>query len=71
MSFGSWKLSSRDLAGSIIEQSIDLEIGSISELRSECMDYIDRYDEVCVGYLNALAEKLPAEDDDTFYSFAK
>jgi hypothetical protein len=72
LSFGSGKWKSRDLAGNIIEkQSIDLEIGGISELQDECMNYIDRYDEVCAGYLNALAEKLPTEDGDTFYSFVK
>lgn len=72
LSFGSGKWKSRDLAGNIIEeQSIDLEIGGVSELQGECMNYIDRYDEVCASYLNALAEKLPTEDDDIFYSFAK
>ena len=69
LSFGSGKWESRDLAGNIIqEQSIDLDIGSISELQGECMNYIGRYDEICAGYLNALAEKLPAEDDNIFYS---
>ena len=72
LSFGAGKWKSLDLAGNIVEeQSIDLEIGGISELQNECMNYIDSYDEVCAGYLNALAEKLPIEDDDTFYSFAK
>lgn len=71
-SFGSGKWKSRDLTGNIIEeQSIDLEIGSISELHIECMNYINSYDEVCTIYLNALGEKLPAEDSDTIYSFIK
>ncbi|MFT3893604.1 MAG: hypothetical protein QM730_18400 [Anaerolineales bacterium] len=72
LSFGSGKWKSRDLTGNTIEeQSIDLEIGGISEMRSECMNFIDRYDEVCAEYLNALAEKLPVEEGDTFYSFVK
>ncbi len=71
LSFGSGKLSTRDSAGNITKQSVDLEIQGIPALHSQCMDYIDRYDEVCANYLEALAEKLPIDDGDNRYSVSK
>jgi hypothetical protein len=71
LSFGSGRRSTRDSAGKITEQSMDLEIKGIAELQSECMAYIDLYDEVCANYLKTLADKLPAEESSVFYSFEK
>ncbi len=71
LSFGSGKLSTRDFAGNITKQSVDLEIRGIPELHNNCMEYIDRYDECCANYLKALAAKLPLGHDDNFYSFLK
>jgi hypothetical protein len=69
--FGAMKLSSQNSTGIVTNQSVDLEIGSIHELHNQCMEYLDRFDDICACYLESLIQKLPVSDRDTKYSFLK
>jgi hypothetical protein len=72
MAFGSFRMTSRDSSGKVIEQQcVDLEIKGILELHKRCMEYIDEYDEICANYLTTIISKLPIIDGDNFYYLLK
>jgi hypothetical protein len=59
LTFGGMKLRGRDTTGNVISESADMEIGGIPELSAECSNYLDRYDQICAGYLSTMCAKLP------------
>lgn len=58
---------SRDSAGEIIDKSADFEIRGISEMKTQCMNYIDKYDSVCAEYLCRIKASLPITVDNIQY----
>jgi hypothetical protein len=68
MTFGEFKIVVRDPAGTVVEQSDDLEIRGIIEVDVMCTAYLDEYEEVCADFLHAIAQKLPYETNNFRYS---
>jgi hypothetical protein len=68
LTFGAMKLTVRDRAGKVVNQSADMEIGGIPELSTECSKYINKYDQICADYLGKIGAKLPVTVGDIEYS---
>lgn len=68
MEFASGRWNIRDEEGNVVEQSMDLEIVGIPELHTECMKYLDEYDQVCATYFESIVSKLPIQLDGKEYS---
>lgn len=49
-------------------KSEDLQVEGISELDRNCDEYLTRYDEMCVQYLDAIHSRLPIVDGNVRYS---
>jgi hypothetical protein len=49
-------------------ESEDLEVEGISELDRHCDEYLSKYDQMCVQYLDAIHSRLPIVDGNVRYS---
>lgn len=49
-------------------QSQDLEVEGVSELDRQCREYLTKYDQMCVEYLDAIHRRLPVDVGSVRYS---
>jgi len=71
MTFGTMKLTLRDLTGKAVDHSDDFKVKGIPEMEQQCGAYLDAYDHTCADYLSKIHARLPIAIGDEQYSELK